>query len=145
VALGDSVVSFDPVYGQGMTSAMLQAQALGETLASTSLRDATFGYRYYRRSAKVLTPLWQIAAGGDFDDPRTTGTKPFGTDLSNWYSRRLMRAATTDPVVVEAILDVFGLKAPPTRLFAPRLVARVLANRARPTQFATAPLPVITP
>jgi 2-polyprenyl-6-methoxyphenol hydroxylase-like FAD-dependent oxidoreductase len=141
VALGDSVVSFDPIYGQGMTSAMLQAQALGETLASTSPMDATFGYRYYRQSAKVLTPLWQMAAGGDFDDPRTTGTKPFGTNLSNRYTLRLMRAATTDQVVVEAVLDVFGLKAPPTRLFSPHIVARTLTNRSRPTKFATAPLP----
>jgi 2-polyprenyl-6-methoxyphenol hydroxylase-like FAD-dependent oxidoreductase len=145
VALGDTVVSFDPIYGQGMTSAMLQARALGETLASFSPTDATFGHRYYRKSAKVLTPLWQIAAGGDFDDPRTTGPKPFGTDLSNRYTLRLMRAATTEPAVCEAILDVFGLKAPPTRLFAPRILARALATRARPTQFATASHPAITP
>jgi hypothetical protein len=56
-----------------------------------------------------------------------------------------MRAATTDRVVTEATLDVFGLKAPPTRLFAPRIVALTLANRSRPAQFATEPRPAIAP
>src|SRR5262249_53589072 len=34
VALGDSVCSFNPKYGQGMSSAILQAVALGEVVAS---------------------------------------------------------------------------------------------------------------
>ena len=49
---GDAISSFDPVYGQGMTSAMLHASALSEYLRTGP--DLTQPARPYFRDAKVI-------------------------------------------------------------------------------------------
>ena len=43
VSVGDSASSFDPIYGQGMTSSALQAEALGRVAGSLVARDGAAG------------------------------------------------------------------------------------------------------
>src|SRR5690606_6995049 len=66
VAVGDSVASFNPIYGQGMSSAALQAEALGRCLERP-------GHHFARTAAKALAAVvshpWQVAAGADFIYP----------------------------------------------------------------------------
>jgi 2-polyprenyl-6-methoxyphenol hydroxylase-like FAD-dependent oxidoreductase len=139
VALGDSVVSFDPVYGQGMTSSVVQAQALGEVIREVASTNPSFPKRFYRRQAKVITPLWQMAAGGDFDHPETTGPKPPGATFANWYQLRMVKAMVTSEAVSRVGTDVFTLLAPPYALFKPSVLGRVLTAHAEPQFPATAP------
>ncbi|MDT5132036.1 MAG: hypothetical protein QOE41_1347, partial [Mycobacterium sp.] len=46
LVIGDAVCSFNPVYGQGMTSAALQAAALHDWLSDVDTGD--FSRRYFR-------------------------------------------------------------------------------------------------
>ena len=85
VLLGDAVCSFDPIYGQGMTSAALQADALGACLDRRGVADRRFAESYFKQVTKVVAAPWSIAVGGDFAYPGTTGRKPPGTDLLNRY------------------------------------------------------------
>ena len=59
---GDAIASFNPIYGQGMTVAAMNALALCE-----SLRHGEDGLprRFLRASAKVVDGAWQMAAGSD--------------------------------------------------------------------------------
>jgi 2-polyprenyl-6-methoxyphenol hydroxylase-like FAD-dependent oxidoreductase len=50
VALGDAISSFNPVYGQGMSVATLQAVALRQTLTSGERR---LSERYFEASGKT--------------------------------------------------------------------------------------------
>lgn len=117
LATGDSVCSFNPIYGQGMTVAMLDALAL---------LDTTEPKEFYRRVAENLKVPWRFAVGGDFAFPETTGPRPRGIKLLNRYSRRLQFVATDDPVVRRAFTSVQHLVAPPSELFKPRILTRVL-------------------
>lgn len=121
VATGDSVCSFNPIYGQGMSVAAFDALALRETIEPRE---------FYRRVAANLKVPWRFAVGGDFAFPETTGPKPRGIGLLNGYSRRLQRASRNDPVVRRAFTAVQHLVEPPGTLFRPSMIRRVL----RPVQ-----------
>jgi 2-polyprenyl-6-methoxyphenol hydroxylase-like FAD-dependent oxidoreductase len=148
VALGDAICSFNPIYGQGMTSALLQSQALAEALAEHDTDGPEFVPAFYRKAAKVVGGPWQIAAGADFMMPETTGPKPPGTDLVNRYLKRVFVAAQVDPEVASAVARVQNLLAPPPSLMKPAVMLRVAraarragasSTRARPTDVRSAP------
>ncbi len=142
VVLGDAVCSFNPIYGQGMTSAALQALALHEALAALPGRLDALPADYFRRAAQVVEEPWRMAAGGDFAYPATMGEKARGTDLINGYMALMMRGMNEDPELHAAFIRVMHMLAPSATLFAPKVVARVLrhALRRRPASYS-APAP----
>ena len=130
--LGDALCSFNPVYAQGMSSAVCQAEALGLTLGSGhQLGSAAMAADFYRRAAKVIDNPWTIAAGGDFADPRTTGARQPGTGLVNRYLEQVFLACHTSEPITARMTRVQNLLAPPTSLLAPPTVARVLLAARR--------------
>ena len=130
VVVGDGVCAFNPIYGQGMAVAAQTAVALGAHLATHLRRQATFaGFarRMQRRVAGCGDAAWMIATGDDLRLPTTTGaTASAATRMQHRYLDRVMTAATNDEVVAGALLDAFFLLAPPTSLFRPSILARVM-------------------
>ena len=126
VVTGDAVASFNPVYGQGMSIAALDALALHHELADGL---AGLGPRFFDRTKPFVDEAWRIAVGKDFTFDGTTGPKPFGTDLFNRYVARLLRRAHDDPELTEAFFRVFRLERSATSLLRPRVVWRVFRPR----------------
>ncbi|GAB4122904.1 MAG: FAD-binding monooxygenase [Roseiflexaceae bacterium] len=126
LVLGDAICSFNPIYGQGMTSAALQAQALDQLLSRRHGMLTGLAKPFFRQAAKVIDIPWQLAVGEDFRFPETSGPKAFGTDLINQYVAMIHRATHRDPVVYGAFLKVMNLIATPTSLFAPDILWRVI-------------------
>jgi len=124
VAVGDAVASFNPIYGQGMTSAALQASALADTLRRHGANPPTLRLR--RAVQRAVQNPWQVATGGDFVYDETEGRRPPGVDLVNRYLDRAFRAAASDDVVGAAVARVQHLMAPPTSLLRPAVALRVL-------------------
>jgi len=58
--LGDSACGFDPIFGQGMTSAAMQADALGPCLDQTGAIDCRLDRRYFKAAAKVVAVPWSM-------------------------------------------------------------------------------------
>jgi len=124
VTIGDGICSFNPIYGQGMSSAAQQAKALLRCVEKEGLSSPTLPLRFYKRAAKVVAIPWQIAAGGDFFYPETTGPRPPFVDILNGYLRKAITAAHHDPVVASAVARVQNLLAPPPSLLRPAVVLR---------------------
>jgi 2-polyprenyl-6-methoxyphenol hydroxylase-like FAD-dependent oxidoreductase len=134
LAMGDAICSFNPVYGQGMSSAALQAVALGTCLDQHGAASDGLPRRFYRAAAKIIANPWAIAAGGDFCYPQTTGPKPPLVDQLNRYVKKAVIAAQHDPAVATAIYLVQNLLAPPPSLMKPPVLVRVLRSaRKGPT------------
>jgi hypothetical protein len=126
---GDAVCSFNPVYGQGMTSAAMQAAALDTLLKEhQNLDDIT--KPYFKKIARIVDIPWQTAVGEDFRFPQTKGKKAPGTDFINAYIDRVHRATHHDPVVGAAFLKVMNMIEPPASLLSPAILWRVLRNKA---------------
>ena len=125
VALGDAACSFNPIYGQGMSCAALQAHALAAAVADTGVRCDVLPPRFNRAAARIIDAPWSIAVGADFLHPSTTGPKPPGTDLANRYTQRLVRATHHSLPLARTFTRVVNLVEPPTALVRPSVVARV--------------------
>lgn len=129
LVLGDALCSFNPLYGQGMTSAALQAETLNKLLTERKGNLSRIAHPYFRRVAKVVDIPWQLAVGEDFRFPETKGKKAPGTDLINAYVAKVHRATLHDETVGKAFLKVMNLMAPPTSLFQPGVMRRVLLSK----------------
>lgn len=137
---GDAVCSFNPVYGQGMTVACLEALALRDVLGR-GLDRPSLAQEFWRACAPVVDTPWQIAAGGDRRFPGVPGPVDRRTRLLNGYVARVQRAAAVDPAVGTAFLRVANLEAPPPSLLSPSVLARVLRSSRRPSVDARRPVP----
>ncbi len=128
LVVGDGIASFNPLYGQGMSVAALESLVLHDALGVAD--DASLAPRFYERASDVVDVAWQLAIGSDFQFPETTGDKPRGTDLLNRYVSRLTRRAHDDGHLRDAFVRVMMMERPPTSLFQPGILWRVLAPRA---------------
>jgi 2-polyprenyl-6-methoxyphenol hydroxylase-like FAD-dependent oxidoreductase len=79
LVVGDAVCSFNPIYGQGMTVAALEALALRNCL---SRGTKNLPPRFFRATAKPIGQAWQLAAGGDLSLPEIQGTP--GCSTGTW-------------------------------------------------------------
>ena len=122
---GDAVASFNPIYGQGMSVAALDALQLHHVLAEDGL--STLAARFFDRVGDVIDTIWRMTVGADFDFPETEGPKPPGTGLSNRYLSEVIKTAHTNGHVSEQFARVLRLEQPPTALLAPTVVLHVAA------------------
>jgi hypothetical protein len=131
VVTGDALSSFNPVFGQGITVAAMEALALRDLLAAGT---DDLARRFFRRAARLIDVPWDIAAGSDLRLPSVPGPRPARVRLVNAYVARVQAAAAVDPEVGAAFLRVANLIDPPASLLRPRLAAKVLLARRRTAQ-----------
>jgi 2-polyprenyl-6-methoxyphenol hydroxylase-like FAD-dependent oxidoreductase len=135
LVVGDAVCSFNPIYGQGMTVAAIEATVLRDCLRRGK-RDLP--RRFFRASARNIGVAWQTAVGSDLALPEVVGPRPLTMRITNAYLERMMTAAETDPVVAGQFIRVIGMIDPPVRLLRLLRVAHKHTNRRRRT--ATRPV-----
>jgi 2-polyprenyl-6-methoxyphenol hydroxylase-like FAD-dependent oxidoreductase len=129
LVFGDAISSFNPIYGQGMSVAALQAVQLDKTLADDT---DDLARRFFARAAKVVDIPWSIAAGNDLRMPQAVGRRSCAVKFINWYMSRLHKAAHFDPELSVAFHRVANLLAPPRSVLFPRIVGRVIWQNIRP-------------
>lgn len=131
LVIGDAVCSFNPVYGQGMTSAALQASALQRCLADGT--DQLSG-RFFRASAKKLSPMWWANRFFDFTIVPSDGWQSKPKKFISLAMGKLYVAAATDVVITETLFRQMQLLAEPTEFLRPSLLRRIVAgNRPKAT------------
>ncbi|WP_433241302.1 FAD-dependent oxidoreductase [Streptosporangium sp. CA-135522] len=128
LVMGDAACSFNPVYGQGMTVAALEAITL-----RTYLRQGVSPQplRFLKDIAKVIDVPWGISAGGDLTFPEVEAPRPLMVRVMNAYMAKLQAAATRDGAITRTFMRVAGLVDPPQALMSPGMVLRVLWNAWR--------------
>lgn len=122
LVFGDAICSFNPIYGQGMSVAALQAQALAAALRSGSDGLAK---RFFTAAAKVVDNPWLMAVGGDLRYPDVEGPRSAMGNFVNWYLGKLHIAARKDPELTLAFHTVANLLADPPTLLKPNVAYRV--------------------
>jgi len=128
LVFGDAICSFNPVYGQGMTVAALEALALQRCLRRG---EDGLARRHFQATAKAVGVAWQMATGADLSLPEVEGPRPLPVRIANNYVDRVLAAAESDIVVAEQFARVIAFLDPPTSLFHPALIARVATTNLR--------------
>jgi 2-polyprenyl-6-methoxyphenol hydroxylase-like FAD-dependent oxidoreductase len=140
IVTGDALCALNPVYAQGMSVAIREAQLLGQVLDRHGLDGV--GSRFFRRAMRDVDDAWLMATGADLADPAVEGSRPPSWRLVNAYMRRLLPVAHRDPVVANAFLEVMAMVARPHRIMRPRIALQVLCAGRRtgnPSSEATVP------
>ena len=122
LVVGDAMGTFNPLYGQGITVAVLEAELLASLLEHGTDRLAQ---RYFAGAAGVLAEPWALATGSDLRFPGVEGVRDPEAAQAGQYLDLLRSAAATDPEVGAAFLRVANMLAPISSLFDPALAARV--------------------
>jgi 2-polyprenyl-6-methoxyphenol hydroxylase-like FAD-dependent oxidoreductase len=123
LVFGDALCSFNPIYGQGMTVAAMEAVALGECLANGRDRLAK---HFFAKASKIIDISWSAAVGNDLGFPEVEGPRTPMVRFLNWYIGKLHLAAHNDAQVSIAFLKVINMTVPPTSIMHPRIVWRVM-------------------
>jgi 2-polyprenyl-6-methoxyphenol hydroxylase-like FAD-dependent oxidoreductase len=130
LVIGDAICCFNPIYGQGMSVAALEAAALRDTLAGG---DTDVARRFFRAAAKPVDLAWQLAAGSDrVMSDEAAGPMP--ARMIAAYIDALQAAAERDPVLASRFIRVTGLIAPPSSLMSPGTMLRVLTGNLKRRQ-----------
>lgn len=125
LVIGDAIASFNPIYGQGMSVAALEALHLHQTLDRSPV--GPLAPAFFDRVAGTVDLVWRMTVGADFGFPETTGPAPSGTAIRGWYLDRLIRTAHEDGLATDAFARVLRLEHPPRRLLRPSILRRVLS------------------
>ncbi|MET9694115.1 FAD-binding protein [Streptomyces sp. NPDC006514] len=128
LVFGDALCSFNPVYGQGMSAAALQAEALQDALAQG--RDQ-LPRRFFKTAARRIEVAWQMALGSDLSLPEVPGPRPLPVRVLNAYFGWLMTAAEHDSALTQEFVKVSSLLSPPTILLTPATIGRVVVGNLR--------------
>ncbi|OAP22992.1 putative epoxidase LasC [Amycolatopsis sp. M39] len=126
--VGDALCCFNPVYGQGLTTAALSAVELSRVVRAGGPRERRRLSRAIQRAVAAPTAVpWLIATGEDLRYPTTEGPRArFDTKMRQRYVAHVAAAATVDPVVTRAYFRVLAMEERPGALLSPRLLRRVL-------------------
>jgi 2-polyprenyl-6-methoxyphenol hydroxylase-like FAD-dependent oxidoreductase len=124
--LGDAICSFNPIYGQGMSVAAFEAQALRQALAGG---DRDLARRYLRAARRKLAAAWDLSVGSDLALPEVEGERTRRVRIINAWVDRVLTTTEHDPAVAEQFMRVVTMLDAPTALFRPGVVRRVMVRR----------------
>lgn len=135
LVMGDAMCSFDPTFGQGMSVAAVQAEALTQLHPGMSTR------RWQRKLARVTLLPFSMTANEAHRWAETTGWQPPLARVQRWYIARVFEAACTDAFIYRRLMEVMHFIVGPTNLFTPRVMAHLFATHReakRPLQLPPA-------
>lgn len=127
LVIGDGLCSFNPVYGQGMSVAALEAAALGQHLEEGPVDPLAF----YTEVAPIIGAQWDVSAGGDLEYPAVPGAPRLRDRLLNAYLKRVQLAASQDGRYAASFFRLAGMVDTPRVLLSPGTVVDVFRKATR--------------
>ena len=131
IPMGDSLCRFNPVYGQGMSSAARQGKLLHDVLDRVTAEAdpiAALQTQFMAEVGAVLQAPWTMGVNADFAYPGTRGERPEHYEQGRQFEAALFRAVVADPLVQSTFSDVMQLAKPFDLLQEPDIKRRIEAH-----------------
>ncbi|MCF8564199.1 hypothetical protein LLE49_05520 [Alicyclobacillus tolerans] len=130
VVLGDAYCRFDPLYGQGMSVAALEAELLGAELRNMKDREElnTFHNRFYKKLVKLTQGPWDMAITESFRHPNINGRRPRDVKLMQWLTQKIYRASANQQDVYLTLAQVMNLTESSTAFFRPAILPKLFVR-----------------
>jgi 2-polyprenyl-6-methoxyphenol hydroxylase-like FAD-dependent oxidoreductase len=132
LVLGDAICSFNPFYGQGMSSAALQVQGLQHLLTECAAQAQGLkglAQSFFPKAAEIIFTPWTFAALQDFPYPQTQGERPAYLEEEGQYFAAVDALTADDIEVHRLMVEVFNLMKPLSALREEPLRSRVLEQQ----------------
>lgn len=95
IPVGDTMSSVNPTYGQGMTVAACEAEALEALLADATPPD-DLANRYLPMAGQISDRAWSLSINSDYVYPETEGERPANFAMSRALAATLRKLADED-------------------------------------------------
>lgn len=129
LVVGDALCAFNPVYGQGIAVAAIEAELLRRALGDGLAPDGAA--QLLGRFVAATRFPWAVATGVDLKYPTTTAQPGLGARLfDRWITELELLQVHRDQRARNAFHRVYHLMSGPSALLHPALIARVLRARA---------------
>jgi 2-polyprenyl-6-methoxyphenol hydroxylase-like FAD-dependent oxidoreductase len=110
LVFGDAICSTNPIYGQGMTVAALEAVLLRECLSEA---NGDLSRRFFGAAAGLIGPLWSSNQFNDIFMANGSGRESIPEQLLD-FREEVLAAAEHSPVLTEKLFRAMNLIDPPT-------------------------------
>jgi 2-polyprenyl-6-methoxyphenol hydroxylase-like FAD-dependent oxidoreductase len=130
--IADAICRFNPVYGQGMSVAALEACLLRKLLETPRAEGdpiAALAPTFFSEVQTLIDTPWSVAVL-DFAFPDTRGQRPADFETTLKFGIALTRLAAEDPAVHKLTAEVQNLLKPRNVYLDPALMKRVFAKMA---------------
>lgn len=128
IVLGDAACTFNPLYGQGMTVAALEAQMLDRCLRTWHRRKDPV-HHFQKQIVQLLTWPWMLATT---PDSRPEDRKTVRARIAYWYVVNCVLPTIPKDVKVErTFIEVQSMLRSPIALLAPSILVRVFRRGVR--------------
>lgn len=131
VVMGDAYCAFNPIYGQGMSLAAMEAITLRDALTGFSVKHLEgFANKFQTTISKVIESSWLMASSEDLRYPLTEGgTVTPLLRVMQHYSAWLSETTAHDIVIAKAFMRMMNLQIRGTDLLHPSILGRVIWHK----------------
>lgn len=124
IALGDAVCAFNPVYGQGLSVATMEVEALQKAFQMNKVAQKNWELKFQKEVDRIVRDPWLMATG---EDARLYGnTYSWFSRFSGWYMQKYLKACTKNAAMAIDFGKVNHLIQSPKALFKPQHIYRIL-------------------
>jgi 2-polyprenyl-6-methoxyphenol hydroxylase-like FAD-dependent oxidoreductase len=140
--LGDAFCYFDPVFGQGMSMAMMEADVLRKRLRRvTDAKRLTsrWAVSYFRACAAWIQGVWYFVWAEALRHPAMPGDRPRAAAWLQWLVTELYDLNRTYPRVYMKFLRLMHMQSGPVVLLHPEISFRLATRALRRAAFGPKP------
>ncbi|MEH7222152.1 NAD(P)/FAD-dependent oxidoreductase [Bacillus toyonensis] len=131
LVVGDAQCRFDPVFGQGVSVAAMEAHQLQLLLQSRKQLDKTFTQQFYKKTADIIEIPWDMTTTAISRHPQLKRELTTKQKFQLWYTKQIYRLSASDSDVYIRLVRVMNLIRSPFHLFHPKVLLAVLLNRKK--------------
>ncbi|HDX9610128.1 TPA: FAD-dependent oxidoreductase [Bacillus toyonensis] len=131
LVVGDAQCRFDPVFGQGVSVAAMEAHQLQLLLQSRKQLDKTFTQQFYKKTADIIETPWDMTITEISRHPQLKRELTTKQKFQLLYTKQIYRLSASDSDVYIRLVRVMNLIRSPFHLFHPKVLLAILLNRKK--------------
>ncbi|MBG0971367.1 FAD/NAD(P)-binding protein [Bacillus sp. SRB3LM] len=131
LVVGDAQCRFDPVFGQGISVAAMEAHQLQLLLQDRKQLDKTFTQQFYKKAATIIETPWDMTTTEISRHPQLKRELTTKQKFQLWYTKQIYRLSASNSDVYIRLVRVMNLIRSPFHLFHPKVLLTVLLNRKK--------------
>ncbi len=127
----DAHCRFDPVFGQGVSVAAMEAHQLQLILQGRKRLDKTLTREFYRKTAMIIKTPWEMTTTEIARHPKLQKELTTKQKFQQWYTKQIYQLSASDSDIYIRLVRVMNLIRSPFHLFHPRVLLTVLLRRKK--------------
>ncbi|HHQ8914820.1 TPA: FAD-dependent oxidoreductase [Bacillus cereus] len=131
LVVGDAHCRFDPVFGQGVSVAAMEAHQLQLLLQGRKQLDKAFTQQFYKKAATIIETPWDMTTTEISRHPQLKRELTIKQKVQLWYTKQIYQLSASDSDIYIRLVRVMNLIRSPLHLFHPKVLLAVLLKQKK--------------